>query len=455
LWHKGYRENFVVYAGQGRFVSGWMIERCFGALNQIAQLKMLRVISLFGWLGIIALWQYLFTQWNKYLQLPKAVLIFSSIFLACTPSVAMYIGWASCFEVFLGYALALLSGHLLFSTLMKQQDHIEIPFSKMALITFLGLTSLFIYQTCFGAFLLPFALFFVFEAKLLNKKVIIGGVFYVMISGLYLFLFKYSLSYFHIPPSDRTEISINVLSKISFFFSQVLSQSFSFNFLYNFHSIFSQAFYPLCVALLMLLAYRQNKKVTSAIGIVIGVLATVGLMYMPVMAARENFASYRTMLAPVLLVSTVVFRLLYKFMKDWRFSQIALGLIIIVITVTGFYNFNYQFRKPLQHEYAHLRAELNRINFKQIDTLTFIRPQEKAFHDKFHVNAFTDEFGMPSTYKDWTADPLIRQVIVENYGDRKLANALSIIQKNSSDAVPDGLSDKHILIQMDSAILKD
>ncbi len=436
LWHNKDGSNFVMFANQGRFITGWIINSFFDQTETIAGLKYLRIFSLAGWCLAILLWQYLIHRWNKFLLLPELVVHFSSIFLACSLPVAIYIGWASCLEVFIGFAAAILSGHLLFMQLLTgQKDHVSISLPKMLIVVFLGVISLFVYQNCFGCFLLPFGYYFFFVSRKIDKKLIIAIGFYLVILAVYFLLFKYSLQYFQLEASDRTGLKFDFLKKLSFFVSHPLALAFSFNFLYNYHGILSQAFYPLCVLLLIVSTWYFNKKITDTFKI-IGVILIIGLlMYIPGLVVSENFASYRTMLALSMMIPVLLFGNIYNLANKFTYRRTGALAFIAVIILVAYYNFNQQFINPLQYEYAKLRARLDQENWQTTDTVFFMRADEKAFLQSHGVKVYKDEFGLPSVFKDWTPDPFIRQVCLENTGSRMKADSLVIIQGASGDAL--------------------
>lgn len=433
LWHNKDGSNFVMFANQGRFITGWIINGFFDQTETIAGLKYLRIFSLVGWCLVILLWQYLIHRWNNFLLLPELVINFSSIFLACSLPVAIYIGWASCLEVFIGFAAAILSGHLLFMQLAGQKEQASVSPPKILLIAFLGLISLFVYQNCFGCFLLPFGYYFFFVSRKIDKKLIIAISFYLVILIVYYLLFKYSLVYFQLEASDRTGLKFDFFKKLSFFVSHPLALAFSFNFLYNYHGILSQAFYPLCALLLIVSTYLFHKKVIATIKITGVTLILCLLMYIPGLVVSESFASYRTMLALSLIISVLGFGNIYNLTKNFKYHRAGALAFIAVIILVAYYNFNLQFINPLTYEYTRLRARLDQENWQKTDTVFFIRPHQKVFLQSHGVKVYKDEFGLPSTFKDWTPDPLIRQVCLENTRNRKKADSLVVIQKTSDD----------------------
>ena len=175
-------------------------------------------------------------------------------------------------------------------------------------------------------------------------------------------------------------------------------------------------------------------------------------MYIPGLVVSENFASYRTMLALSLLIPVVLFGNIFILTERFKYQrQIALAFIGIII-IAGYYNFNLQFIDPLKYEYAKLRDRLNQESWQKVDTVYFVRASENAFSQSHGVKDYKDEFGLPSTFKDWTPDPFIRQVCFENTKDRKKATSLIVIHRASDDSLNWGNTGKHPVIYMDTLI---
>ena len=111
-----------------------------------------------------------------------------------------------------------------------------------------------------------------------------------------------------------------------------------------------------------------------------------------------------------------------------------------------------QFLKPLRFEYAQIHKAINNLNLKKGDTLTFIRPAENAFHRSFNVLVYNDEFGLPSTYKDWTPDPLIRQIRADKFDTMQDFDSLVIVQFASGQAIGSVDLNNNVVIDMDSLL---
>jgi hypothetical protein len=224
-------------------------------------------------------------------------------------------------------------------------------------------------------------------------------------------------------------LSKDPLEKISFFFSQPLAQAFSFNFLYNMHGVFSQAFYPLMLAawLFSVFAFDKEQKLTHKFAYVVRVLLLMMLMYVYVLLPRENFSSYRTMLclnlAGTMLLTDVIIRLFSKSRFKDLIPYLACGIVVVV----AWFNFNLNFIRPLKKEYQAINTYFQRNYDSTKTTIYFVRPPDNLFKKLYSQNLYKDEFGLPSTHKEWTPEPLIKQMVLEATGNREKARQTVVI----------------------------
>jgi len=430
LWHNDDNSNFIMVFVQGRGLTGLIMKKLFATFSTISELKWIRVISFTGWVMAVLIWNFVLNSWKKIFNLNEHWVFFLSICLPCSASVAISVGWgASLVELSLAFIAALLSGHLLFINTYGKNG-IRIPPVKIFLVIVLVLSSLFLYQPMTGAFLLPFFLCHLYVPfKKIDRAMYIGVGFYLAISLLYFILFKYSLAAYGIGANDRTELSVNPLGKLSFFFSQPLAQAFSFNFLYNMHGIFSQAFYPVMFAawIFSVFAFNRYEKPAFKFACIISMLLLMMLIYISVMLPRENFASYRTMLclnlAGTMLLADVILRLTAKSRIKNIVPYVACGIVVVV----AWCNFNLNYITPLKKEYQALHTYFQQNYDSSKTKIYFIRPQDNLFKRLYNQNLYKDEFGLPSTYKDWTPEPLIKQMIFESTGNREKAKQIPVI----------------------------
>lgn len=438
LWYNDTESNFQMFLTQGRLLTGYIIAKLFSTISTIDELRWIRIISFIGWGFTILVWNIITSSWEKKFNLDKYYTFFLRIFLPCSISVAIAIGWASCVEIFLAFITGLVSGQLLFLNLIDQAGK-RPAWLIYVLIMLSALISLFLYQPMFGAFLLPFFMSLIKNRYKKPDRVLIMGITsYLIICIVYFFLFKYSLNLYGVEAGDRTHLTSNYWGKVSFFFSQPLAQAFSFNFLYNLSGIFSQVFYPLMLAgWLITIFFCEGKRMfLDKFRYVIIVLGMLTIMYASVLVAVENFASYRTMLCINLAGTMLLMDAFLGLIKTDKFKRIFCYGFSCIMVIVGWYNYNVNYNNPLEKEYSKLSEFVKTHYTAQITKVYFIRPPEKLFKTKYGIKAFKDEFGQPSTFRDWTPEPLTKQIFFELSGNKQTAKQLEVVnlsyeEKNS------------------------
>lgn len=460
LWHNGDGSNLTMFLTQGRLLTGLLFDKLFRSIDSIEELKFLRLFSLGGWVLTTWLWSMLFTRWVRLLGLSDATLWLGNLFVICSAPVAIYIGWASCMELCLAIAAALLAGHVLFTALLKSGEGLKLSAATILMTLALGITSLFFYQTAYGAFLLPFFLYFVKTRGKWDRTFLIALGFYLATYVLYYPLYQYSLQVYGVSASDRTGISLDLLGKIGFFFSGPLPQAFSLNWLYSSSNILSQVLYIGVFIGWVVCVFRAGKGTPtgSKILYIASVLLLMALIYLPLMIAKENFSSYRTLfavnLAVFLLVIEDVFALLAK---DSTRKRVML-FVTAALLITGIYNYQVQFINPLQKEYAALSSFFRRHYTADKLTLHFIRADRKLFSSLYGTKVVKDEFGAPSASRDWVPDPIIRQFIFEMTGSREAAERVKVLQyENREQYSQFGVADagKSLVVDVNELLNKE
>jgi hypothetical protein len=430
LWHNKDRSNYNTIFVQARWLSGILFDKFYSAIPDISGLKIIRIFSFFSWALFLEQFFRLGKRWQQLTVVNDRLLFISGVYIACSLSVTIYIGWAGCFEAGIASLTGLWSGSLLFEQLVKKKEWKAVSIFSMAVIVLLGLCSLFMYQIAFGAFLIPFAFYLISRKSFANGKIMLTGAgAYLGIIMLYYLVFILSLKLSAVTPSDRTTISTNVADKLGFFFGIPLSQAFSFNFLYNLHSIVSQAF-PFLMMLFWITSYFKMAKDKTAnkmifIGSFIGLCM---LIYIPVLVSKENFASYRTMFVFNFAASVLLIDAGLSLAGSAKAKTILSIVLISFFACVGFRNFRYNFIGPLQQEYKLLKNSFDESYRPGIDTIYFLRPPENIFYGRYGIRSYKDEFGVPSSFKDWTPEPLMKQLIMEKTKNRSIAEKAVIIQ---------------------------
>jgi hypothetical protein len=431
LWHNDDNSNFLMFHTQGRWLTGLLFKKLFSSISRIEQIKYLRIFSLAGWILTTFTWGYFFKKWLRASNLKEELWWLSLAYFICGISVCVYIGWASCMEVFLAIAFGLLSTNTLFINLMRQEKKIQLSGKVIFSSLFFGIVSLFIYQPSFGIFLIPFFLRYIDRKKVKPDPVLITGlIFYFATYIIYYFCFKYSLKGYHIEASTRTEVHFDILKKISFFFSGPFPQGFSINLLFYAGSIFSQVFYVLVFLAWLVITFSRSspKGFTGKIFFVASILFLLALVYLPSMIAAENFPSYRTLFVFNLAVFLMVMESLFSLAKEERVRKIWLVITSAWVLGTGFYAFNFQYINPLKKEYSVLRNFFRKHYKPPVTQVYFIRADKFLFSPQFHTKVYRDELGAPSTYRDWVPEPIIKQMIFELTNNRNIAEKTTVKQ---------------------------
>jgi hypothetical protein len=453
LWYNYQGLNYHIFFSTGRMLTGLVMEKAYAAMTHIASIKYMRIVSVLGWM--IAIWIFIFAlqQWTRYIKLDRRLVLLSGVYLACSISLAVYNGWAgSAGEGLPAFVAGLLSGHLLYMQLQKKQGRFSISLPMQLLILVLGVAALFWYQVGSGAFLIPFLLHFATNKKCEkpDRTVITGVIAYLFISGVYFLLFKYSLKLEGIDASERTAVSLNIFKKIGFFFGVPLAQTFSFNFLFNMRSIISQAFYIAMIAIWAgnLFLTNRNVPVLNKVRYLVIVFGLMMLIYLPVMAANELFSPYRTMVCLNLVMSILLADMILGWIKSDRYSNAFLATVMLVFFAVGHFNFRNNFLGPILKEYQLVRTHIEKNYTPDINKVYFLRPPEDLFMKQFGIHVYRDELGEPSTFKDWTPVPLVKQIIFEITHDKKIAERTEVLNFSQEEGINSQVNtkDSHTMV---------
>lgn len=434
LWNNKDGSNLLMFLDQGRWLTGLLFDKFFRFISTIEQLKLLRLFSLGGWVFTTWLWTILFTRWVQLLGLKEETLWLGNLFVVCSASVAICIGFASCMEIFLATGFALLAGHLLFTALLTGKQGRQLVPATLLSIS-LGIVSLFLYQTAYGAFVLPFFFYFVKLKGRFGRPLLMALGTYLVTYVAYYFLFKYSLQVYGVAASTRTGISLDVLGKIGFFFSGPMPQAFSLNWLYSSSSIVSQVLYIGVFILWVVSVFKENKvkPFSHKTTYLVGILFLLALIYLPLMIAKENFSSYRTLFAVNLAAFVLVMEDVLALIHRQSTRKRLVLFLTTALLITGIYNYNLQFVNPVEKEYAALSTYFRQHYTADKLTIHFIRADRKLFNELYGTRVIKDEFGAPSSSRDWVPGPLIRQLVTEMTGSRGAATRIRVIQYQNQE----------------------
>lgn len=438
LWHNEREESLNVWFKHGRLISGLTIGNRWASINTIDAVKLSRIYSIIGWLLAICVFVKVATQWARLNLIDNRVVLIGAVYIACSPFVAITIGWGgTCFAFWIAYTAGLLGGHILYTQLIKHKRFLSIPIHIQLLVLLMGLVSLFTYQIGIGMFLIPFLLHY--NSRKFEKPdaiLITGVISMLVVVGIYFLLYKLQIRVQKLEIAERTELELNVFKKISFFVGVPTAQAFSFNMLFSLRSIFSQAFYILAIVVWAVHAFttERNKPVVNKIIYLAVVFALLMLIYLPVMVTVENFSSYRTMMALNTAVTLMLINMIVQWIKPVSWKQgFAIAAMLIFVGV-GFYNFRSNFLNPIVKEYQLVRAQVEKQYTPGINKVYFLRPPENFYTEQFNVHYYRDEFGVPLTHKDWVPEPLVKQIIYEKTHDKSIADKVQIVMFTPEEA---------------------
>jgi hypothetical protein len=438
LWFNEKGATMDIWLIHGRYIGGLLMEKAFTSINTIDAVKTYRILSLIGWALAICIYVRAARQWVRYNLMDNRLVLLSAVYLASSLSVAIANGWGgTCFEICLTFTAGLLSGHLLYAQLQKHGRYLAIPIPMQLLVLVLGLVALFTYQIGIGMFLIPF--FLHWNNKKFEKPdhfVITGVIAFLVVTVVYYLTFKMMMSVVGEAEGHRANLNLNILSKISFFFGVPTAQAFSFNFLFNLHSIISQAFYILAIAVWVVYSFvtERSKPVLSKIIYIAGTFAFLMLIYLPVMVTIENYSSYRSMLALNLAVFLMLTNMVIQWIKkvSWK-TSFAIAAMILFACV-GFYNFRINFLNPIVKEYQVVRSYVENQYKPNITKIYFLMPPEDLFKEQYNINHYRDEFGVPSTFKNWVPGNLVKQIIYEMTHNKSIAQRTEVVLYANEEA---------------------
>lgn len=421
--------DFTIAIRQGRWLTELIFAKAFGAVDTVHQLTWLRLFALAGWLVCLPVWysilKWLVKERSGYYYLP----FFTCLYLVTSMPFSVSLHWSVCLELFLANTMGLLSGFWAYQSISITGKKIRIVPLTACLATVAGVLSLFTYQSGFCCFVIPFLIHLTITQ--FNKKEqgkLVGLAFLPLICLIYFPLFKLSLVLTHIPNFDRTNIHLDPLHKLEYFFSHPFERSFWFNMLVDENNKLARAFYKIAlVGWLVLSVIRFGKNnYGNAIKYIVTVMVLFLCAYFPSLIIEENYASNRSQLALDVCVWLICLETFMYYISNIRLLKLVGFVVAGVLIASGWYNFRTQFLKPVVMEYALVKTYLELHYHAGIKAVYVIKLPEDAFKRSYHINTSMDEFGVPATCFDWTVEYLPKQVVYELTGNRQTAEQLTI-----------------------------
>jgi hypothetical protein len=424
LYKKG--SDFHMFVTQGRYLSEQLFRWLFSRATTIRDVTYLRLFSFVGWLICIPIWYVTIKKIVTREKLSTLLIVFSVLYLICTPPLSVYVRWASCLEMFIATTAGLISGYMVYVSIDAGSGKISNPGIAVTGSLILGVISLFTYQNGFGCFLLPFLLHLASKPTKL-RTIFIGVGIYLSIYIVYYLLFKLSLKASHLEAVERTSISINIFPKIRFFF-RPLATAFHFTLLFNEKSIAGFLLYVITFIAWACTDFYQFRGITltNRFKIFILTIFLLTIIYLPSLVVKENYFSNRTLFALNMAVFFLVANTVLTAIKKSETRVTVIAVISFLFVLNAHYNFIQEFLNPVKTEYQKVRASIEKNYNRGITTVYFIRPHQDFFVKKYGITRSWDEFGVPSTFFDWVPEFFTKQVIFEKTRNKKVAENLIV-----------------------------
>ena len=472
FWHQPDNHLvFNIWVSIGRIFSGWVKDWMFSASKTIADIKFIRFCTVLQcFLATLSLSYVLRRLQKSGLAFSDGLVYCTVAFFAASLSSLVLIGWAVCTDFFIPIILSLFAGLFLYESVIKagslpqgggslpERGRPPIAIAGVSLAILLGVCSLFIYQPMYPFILLPFyGVFLLRKDGRMTRGMLVALVIFFVALGIYFLLFQWSLKATGVSSAHRTSLGFDPLDRLSFFFSFPLNQAFNVNAFFFPRSVLSQAIAPVLLLTWVLYTFfsRRGQAVRN-LRYLAGMIVWWMLGYLPQLIAQESFGPYRTMIVFNIMVFLLMGDVVFTLVKEERTRKILTAAVVVLLLVRGGYVYKNYIADPLSYEYKIVRGNIRDHYTTGTREVVFILAPEDGFQSSFGIEPQKDELGMPSTYKDWAPEGLVKQIVTEMTGSKGEGEALKVDVLPNLAAVrdPSLLKDPRVLVIDMPALLR-
>lgn len=410
-------DTLTLLIGAGRPLNAVLLDVGFRSTGSIENLAILRAITLVG-IWLLGCGIYFFSRVH-------CVSFISSLAIACgivlLPSFQVYASWAQHFTTPFAGAIALLSAFILTPacTIRERSRILAILLSALFL-----LTSILIYQPIAMLFCVGILISIIskpeFSSAWRPSRVIDAIAAFVTAMFFGLLIFKIGQ---HIYPSGSSRYGLvqNIHEKLSWFISEPIVNALSlFSVPANVISLFAVFLTVLFGTFLLI---RRRGLNTVLLIFIYGIFCVLG-SYAPNLATAENWASYRSIGAlSALVVALLVLMVseIFTFFKSKYATNSLLGrlnkyhwivpaVLLIILTTRAQSNVLNGFVLPNVTELNNLASTLNDGKGRGSEKVAVII-KSSSWSDSAAKPMAYDEFGMPSSIRDYYAKAIVEIVL--------------------------------------------
>jgi hypothetical protein len=402
----GAREDFwqtvSTFLSGGRPFFGYPVTFLYWQIAAIDNVWIMRLIGLIGLesLGVFLFWFSIRSGWSR-----LGAFILSAGILTL-PAWTIYVSWAICclfgfVWVISGIAVALLDDSWQLHPLSGRAARAII---SVALIV----VALFTYQPAACAIWLFFVVYLLGKETSVSLQIycfLRVALCFLIACGIFYLLFK---MYGHMQP--RAALETNFLSKLTWFFKQVLPRGFSFGWLGLPEKYCRRTELVLFGAALIVLRYKSNIRRLIMVAALVPCCLVLG--FTASIITSDRWPTFRSTVVVYSIVFVILAFVLIHALQLLSSRPIvqkaAAGLVVLATCALAAFNLNHYVLYPQVTELAMVTSQVRRTDFNDVDRITVVPAVDG---DSVAGRVFFDEFGQPSTAKSWVWEPILRLVM--------------------------------------------
>lgn len=407
LWTASRNKNFLnEFIEGGRLLLGLICKFIYGTLcTNIADLKWVRLISLLGCV-LFSIQVFSFLLKLKMKTYESALFAF---LILTTPSFSVYYGWSATSEIPFLLSINFFLGVLLMTYFNKKKGSLYYLIPLLLVVI-----SLFIYQAAITVIIVPFIISSILTRNFSIKKSISLLIFIGLSFSIYFILFKLSLNWYQLEPSNRSNLDlINLPIKlIKFYLRDVPKLLPGSGFLV--FPIISLVIGTFCFLGFLYNFYQKRIAIPQFYFCILFLILALPLTYSPNLLSAQDYFCSRTIAPTAIVILFYQFYFLRQIsIKNRIFKTLSLSLAFLLMIFASI-NLNFYKAKVHNKEYNAIKMVFNSIPIDNAKKIIIIKPKYNFLKEYgFYKRGSADEFAKISSTIAWVPVPLFNQIFKE------------------------------------------